>query len=76
MSALLIGSLKSVYFAARRRAAARKIKQMKSSGKDVEELDLEEENNDIYNEIGDFIVINWCWHEGGPYSGWAQYCGF
>lgn len=39
---------------ARRRAAKRKMKQLKSSGKDAEELDLEEDNADIYNEIGNY----------------------
>ena len=30
----------------------RKVKQMKNKGKDTEDLDNEEENYDLYNEIG------------------------
>jgi len=46
-------------FTARRHAATRKMKQMKNNGKDTEDLDIEEDNNDMYNEMGkNFILIN------------------
>lgn len=35
------------------------MKQMKNNGKDTEDLDIEEDNNDMYNEMGKyFILIN------------------
>lgn len=44
--------LKLHCFSARRHAATRKMKQMKNNGKDTEDLDMEEDNNDMYNEMG------------------------